>query len=321
MAITFTNDRYFRTDVGSKIFQNVPHGEPVVQDSGRVGNPLSAIPSQTRFLSKVIFDFWHMFMPGARDDDRDGAVHLHELGGHVRPGRSAAHDRRRLRDRDHVGWRRRVTEGLDQRRAHAVRHIHRKYPEQLVGAPDRRGIANSPTSSSRSTTTTSGITTCSRRAISPTCSTAPIPPRSAQTATWRGRWTLAGTTGANAAIGDAGLKNAFGGGGSLGIGWRRVGLHHRWRCWLGRLRTALGVDSHGRARPCLHRHMRQGCGRVLQSLVNGITGHAQPDPDDSDNQPERRQPRVAGHAVVHRLPSVRVVPVAVGRADRPVRHW
>ena len=64
MAITFTNDRYFRTDVGNKIFQNVPLASQWFKILVTSATPAS-IPSQTEFLNKAIFDFWHMFMPCA----------------------------------------------------------------------------------------------------------------------------------------------------------------------------------------------------------------------------------------------------------------
>ncbi len=59
MAITFTNARYFRTDVGPKIFQNVPTAS---QWFKILVTSKSVVASQTGFLSKIQFDFWHQFM-------------------------------------------------------------------------------------------------------------------------------------------------------------------------------------------------------------------------------------------------------------------
>jgi hypothetical protein len=58
MAIAFTNDRYFRTDVGPKIFQNVPLASQwfKIQITSA-----TSIGAANGFLSKVIFDFWHQF--------------------------------------------------------------------------------------------------------------------------------------------------------------------------------------------------------------------------------------------------------------------
>src|SRR4051812_1325585 len=58
MSITFTNVRYFRTDVGHKIFQNVPTAS---QWFKLKVTSKSSVPSQTAFLAKAVFDFWHSF--------------------------------------------------------------------------------------------------------------------------------------------------------------------------------------------------------------------------------------------------------------------
>lgn len=216
MAIVFTNDRYFRTDAGTKIFQNVPLASQWFKILITSATP-AAIPSQTEFLNKVIFDFWHMWMPSSSTsavtarftctnaagsfaqvdvplsigviygialtwDGNAGKQTLWVSGDPTQFGSFTGNTQNNSSA---------MQVGSSEANNHIVYQLddHNVWDNYLLTATD---IANLLKGNDPTTIGTS--------------------------ATWRGRLTLAGTTGANAAVGDAGLKNAYGGGGALGGG-------------------------------------------------------------------------------------------------------
>jgi hypothetical protein len=216
MAITFTNDRYFRTDVGPKIFQNVPTASQWFKILVTSANQ-PAIPSQTEFLSKVIFDFWHMFMPCA-----SGTTVLVRFACTNSAGSFAQVDLP-------------LTIGVIYGIAITWDGVAGSQKVWVSGVPTQFGTFTGNTQNNSSALQigsseanthvvyqlddhnvwdnyllTSGDVSSLLGGTDPTTI--------GTSATLRGRWTLSGTTGANPTIGDAGLRNAYGGGGSLASG-------------------------------------------------------------------------------------------------------
>ncbi len=214
MAITFTNDRYFQTDVGNKIFQRV---QVASQWFKILVTSKSVVPSQTRFLSKIFFDFWHSFQ-GTGDSTTIPLRFVVTNSSHAFAQTDLS-----------------LTMGVVYGVAVTWDGITGSQKIWVSGVPTQFGTftGNTEDNSSAFQIGVSGSTAQIVYALDDhniwdnylltatdiaNLLTGTDPTTIGTSASWRGRWTMAGTTGANAAIGDAGLKNAYGGGGSLGTG-------------------------------------------------------------------------------------------------------
>jgi hypothetical protein len=211
MAITFTNDRYFCTDVGSKIFQNVPTASQWFKLRVNSANPPS-IPNECTFVGKIIFDFWHVFMPTGSSSSVNVRFSLDTSNQCTVP----------------------LTIGAVYGIGLTWDGVNGSQKVWISGVPTQFATVTGNTENN-SSALTFGMTVdapvifelddhnvwdnylLTSADFSALLSGAD-PTTIGGSATWRGRWTLQGTVGANAAIGDPGLKNAYGGGGSGGSG-------------------------------------------------------------------------------------------------------
>jgi hypothetical protein len=217
MALTFTNDRFFKTDVGHKIFQNVPRASQWWKMRVTSRSVISTTNGQEGFLSKEIFNIWHQFI--GLGDSTSIPVRFVVT--------NAAGSFAQIDLRLTIG----VTYGI----AVTWDGVAGEQKVWLSGIPTRFGTFTGNTQDNSSalqigvkdpairivyvlddhnvwdnyTLTAADIANLLNGADATTIGTS---------ATWRGRWTLAGPVGTAAKIGDAGLKNAYGGGARLSAG-------------------------------------------------------------------------------------------------------
>jgi hypothetical protein len=219
MAIAISSGRYISTDAGHKIFQNVPKASIWYKMLITSATPAS-IPGaeQSVFLGKVVFDFWHTFMPSGTTTTVLTRFHLNGANGSVQ---------------------------IDVPLTIGVVYVVGMTWDGVAGN-QTVWINGVPTRFPGGTITGNTTNNSSALSLGYTNSIPPVvfqiddlnildnyaatssdfskildgadPTTIGPGATWRGRWTFRGTTDATVTVGDPGIGNSYGGGQSLASG-------------------------------------------------------------------------------------------------------